>query len=190
MEDQPAHINEDLIPLLNQRNSQAFEIFYLHYLDHVFYYARRFLSSDADAEDITSEVFQKLWSKPLQFDSVSHLRAYMYTVTRNACLNHLKLAERRSIRETAPHLAQEENTDAFAEHEYQAELMKRIAVALTLLPAQTARIFKLSFVEDKTNTQIADLLSIHEHTVRNQKSAALKLLRRVIRSVVSFTLLG
>lgn len=167
---------------------KAFAEVYRAWFDPVYYYARRFLDNDQDAEDVTSTVFQKLWShKGEPFESLNHLKAFLYAVTRNDCLNHIKLLKRRTDRELEV-IRRLENweEDAFASHEFIAEMMKQIDIAIENLPPQAARIFKLAYLEGKDNHEIAALLDINEHTVRNQKSHALRLLRIAFRVFTFF----
>ncbi|HJU45239.1 MAG TPA: sigma-70 family RNA polymerase sigma factor [Chitinophagaceae bacterium] len=167
---------------------KAFAEVYRTYFDPVYYYARRFLDNDQDAEDIASTVFQKLWvHRGEPFESVTHLKAFLYAITRNDCLNHIKLLKRRTERELEVIRRLEGwEEDAFASHEFIAEMMKQVDMAIESLPPQAARIFKLAYLEGKNNHEIAAMLDINEHTVRNQKSHALRLLRMTFRVILLF----
>lgn len=167
---------------------RAFAEVYRVYFDPVYYYARRFLDNDQDAEDVASNVFQKLWAHQGDpFESAAHLKAFLYAVTRNDCINHIKLLKRRTERELEVIRRLEGwEEDSFASHEFIAEMMKQIDVAIENLPPQAARIFKLAYLEGKSNNEIAIMLEINEHTVRNQKSHALRLLRTAFRVIMFF----
>jgi RNA polymerase sigma-70 factor (ECF subfamily) len=174
---------EQLFRRMASGDEKAFSEVYQTYFDPVYYYARRFLDNDQDAEDVASIVFQKLWThRRTSFDSPMHLKSFLYTITRNDCLNHIKLLKRRTEREVEVMRKLEKGEEeTFASHEFIAEMMKQIDKAMTSLPPQAARIFKLAYFEGKKNNEIATLLDINEHTVRNQKSHALKLLRTTFR---------
>ena len=67
----------------------TFELFMRNYQDMVFTTAIRLLGREADAEDISQEVFLKAYRA---FDSLSNnpsAGGWLKTVTRNLCLNHL-----------------------------------------------------------------------------------------------------
>ena len=42
------------------------------------------------AEDITQEVFAKLWEKRKQLETIDNLKGYLSYAVKNHCLNHLK----------------------------------------------------------------------------------------------------
>ncbi len=67
-----------------------FEPFLRAYQDMVFTTALRLLGNEAEAEDVSQEVFVKAWSHfPALSESVS-AGGWLKTVTRNLCLNHLQ----------------------------------------------------------------------------------------------------
>jgi RNA polymerase sigma-70 factor (ECF subfamily) len=66
-----------------------FETFLTNYQDMVFSTAMRLLANQAEAEDVTQEVFLKAYER---FDDLSQSRTaggWLKTVTTNMCLNHL-----------------------------------------------------------------------------------------------------
>jgi RNA polymerase sigma-70 factor (ECF subfamily) len=48
------------------------------------------LKNTADAEDVTQTVFIKLMNAPTRFDGNEHVKAWLITVTRNACRDMAK----------------------------------------------------------------------------------------------------
>ena len=168
-------------------DEQAYTIVYHYHLDAIFYFIRKYIFIEQDAEDLSSSVFQQLWLQRNTIDPSKPLRPWLYTVARNHCFNHLKLSQRRTAREAEALrrlYAGEEND--FAAHEFMEELMREIEASLKKLPPQTANIFTMAFLEGRSNQEIAALLHINEHTVRNQKSQALKQLRLSFRSWIMF----
>jgi RNA polymerase sigma-70 factor (ECF subfamily) len=168
-------------------DEQAYTALYHYHLDAIFYFIRKYIFIEQDAEDISASVFQKLWLQRATLDPSKPLRPYLYTIARNLCLNHLKLSQRRTAREAeALRLLHTGEENDFAAHEFMEELMREIEVCIKKLPPQTANIFSMAFLEGKSNHEIAALLHINEHTVRNQKSQALKQLRLSFRSWIMF----
>lgn len=168
-------------------DEQAYAAVYHFHLDSIFYFIRKYIFIEQDAEDLTSSVFQKLWLQRNTIDAEKPLRPWLYTVARNLCFNHLKLSQRRTAREAeALRLLHAGQEDEFATHEFMEELMRGIEASMKKLPPQTANIFKMAYLEGKSNQEIAALLQINEHTVRNQKSHALKQLRLSFRTWIMF----
>lgn len=70
-------------------DATQFETFLINYQDMVFSTAMRLLANQAEAEDVTQEVFLKAYER---FDDLSQSKTaggWLKTVTTNMCLNHL-----------------------------------------------------------------------------------------------------
>lgn len=61
------------------------------------------------------------------------------------------------------------------------EVYKEILDAVNQLPERCGEIFKLAYIEQMTNNEIAKLLSISVNTVKAQKNNAKKLLREHLK---------
>lgn len=186
MHNQTYDENRLLLRIIESDELAYTEVYHYH-LDAIFYFVRKYIFIEQDAEDLTSSVFQQLWLQRNTLDSTKPLRPWLYTVARNLCFNHLKSSQRRNAREAeALRLLHTGEENDFAAHEFMEELMREIETSLKKLPPQTANIFTMAFLEGKSNHEIATLLHINEHTVRNQKSQALKQLRLSFRSWIMF----
>lgn len=159
-------------------DKKAFEKVYNTYFISLFYYARRFVRDEKAAEDITLESFLKLWTHFREFTSISGIKAFLHTATRNACLNHLRSNLRRSAsqRELA-YLLVQDHEEALAEQQITVNVYQAIFEEMENLPPQVRKVFYLSYIKGLSNQTIADLLQIQNQSVRNHKANALKLLR-------------
>lgn len=183
----PTYHERELLERITQGDAAAYTLLYSSHLDAIFYYVKKYLPGEQDAEDITASVFQTLWLQKAALDPSRPLRPWLYTIARNLCLNHLKLSQRRTAREAeALQMLHAGEENEFAAHEFMEELMREIESLLKKLPPQAAAVFSMAFFEGKSNQEIATLLNINEHTVRNQKSLALKQLRLSFRSWLMF----
>jgi RNA polymerase sigma-70 factor (ECF subfamily) len=75
--------------------AEEFEAFVRAYQDMVFAMASRLLGNEAEAEDITQQVFLKAFQRFGAPGPGGVAAAWLKTVTRNACLNHLTRYRRR-----------------------------------------------------------------------------------------------
>ena len=132
------------------------------------------LMGDADeAKDIVSEVFGKAWEN---FSSLGdEASAWLYTATRNACLNRLKHLQVEQTHIEAIVLATQADVDnGYWEHE--ALLQKAETIARNL-PEPTCTILRLCYWEKKTYREVAEQLGISPDTVKKHISKALQILR-------------
>ena len=135
------------------------------------------LTGDADeAKDIVSEVFGRAWQ---DFSSLQEeAGAWLYTATRNACLNRLKhLRVEQEHIEAIVLATQADVENGYWEHE--ALLQKAEAIARSL-PEPTCTVLRLCYWEKKTYHEVAELLGISPDTVKKHISKALKMLREEI----------
>src|SRR5213076_362375 len=70
-------------------DSQQFEAFMKAYQNMVFTTAVRLLANEAEAEDVSQEVFLKAYERYAELKSSPTVGGWLKTVTRNLCLNHL-----------------------------------------------------------------------------------------------------
>src|SRR6056297_3028388 len=66
--------------------------------DKMYRMALRLLVSKEAAEDAVQEVMLKLWSRKRQLSSYNNLEAFAMTVTKNHCLDQLKLKQNNNLR--------------------------------------------------------------------------------------------
>lgn len=144
----------------------------------LFYFIKKMVDDQQAAEDLTADSFVKLWNKARQETKVENAKAFLYAVARNACLDYLKASQlhQKKHREIL-YLAEEETRMAVYTSEIKAELLLEIRAEIERLPAKARQIFKLAYFEGLKNNEIAELLTLSEQTVQNQKSKALKRLR-------------
>ena len=153
----------------------AFELIYHGFYHPLCFYATKFVG--AEAEDIIENLFVKLWDKKQTFENHTHLKAFLYRSTRNACLNYLKLNKRQyvSVEEIGENTIVEDNDHLSTI--IQAEIMAEIYRAVHQLPSQCSKVIAMSFLESFSNTEIAQELNLSEQTVKNLKVLGLKILK-------------
>jgi RNA polymerase sigma-70 factor (family 1) len=158
-------------------DQHAFRELYYSCYPSLYYCARIILKDKQESEQIVLESFVKLWDRRVGFESWGHIRAFLYTTTRNACFSLLKSNHRnqRLIEEAAMH--NNPNELSAEEEMVKAEVMLEVYTAIEELPRECRDIFKLIFLEELTNAEIAEIKHIAVQTVRSQKAKALELLR-------------
>lgn len=139
------------------------------------------LMGDADeAKDIVSELFGKAWE---DFDSLEEPPGpWLYTATRNACLNRLKHLRVEQEHIEAIILATQADVDnGYWEHEALLQKAETIARSLS---EPTRTILRLCYWERKTYREVAEQLGISPDTVKKHISKALRTLREEMTTIV------
>jgi len=105
----------------------------------------------------------------------------MYITIRNACLNYIKQAKRDSLSKKQHAYLTGEKEEFVLNEMIRAEVLKEIMEEINNLPEQCRKVLKLGYLEGMKNQEIADLLNISIHTVKNQKARAIQLLKIRLR---------
>ena len=133
------------------------------------------------AEELVQEVFANVWSKAATLKIQSSPRAYLFSSTRNACLNFLKhkKVEQAYLEQSTFHQEQGDPV------EYE-ELVGRLERALDQVPEKCREIFELNRFHGKRYKEIAQELGLSLKTVENQMGKALKILRQELGDYLPF----
>jgi RNA polymerase sigma-70 factor (ECF subfamily) len=167
---------------LRKGNPEAFTRLYEKYHTINVFFAWRFTGIKQDAEDIVAQSFTKLWQKRETMLSEGQIKAFLQVVTKNACLDYLRSRKTKTAKQEELYtvLLENKEEEGFAEHQYNALLFARIHQEIEKLPEQCRKIFKLAYLEEMKNREIAALLGISASTVKNQKLRAIQLLKAAL----------
>src|SRR5690606_35597905 len=114
-----------------------------------------------------------------------HLKNYLYKVVRHAAINELSIHSNRARILEKLGAEDEERylqKDAFYGM-VKTELLRQIQGAISKLPNKTANVFKLAYLDQKSNTEIAEQVSITVNTVKVHKNNAKKALRTQLKDL-------
>jgi RNA polymerase sigma-70 factor (family 1) len=176
-----------LLSCFRTGDSNAFKAIYDMHYQPLYHFANRYVKDTEQAEDIIAESFIVLWQARTKFQTLKGLTAFLYTIIRNASLNHLRKIRRRVV-------SNKELTYLFESHELfqSTDAIKTDLIHLSLiegasLPSEMKKVFQLLYMEGFSATEVADKLSLSVKTVRVQKGNAI---RRVRASLIKKGLLG
>ncbi|MDR0368610.1 MAG: RNA polymerase sigma-70 factor [Bacteroidales bacterium] len=158
-----------------------FEKIYKLYYPKLFGFARNYIPTDEDTENIVQDVFLILWEKRNELEISYTFTSWLFTLMKNKCLNFLR---HKVIEEKYKNQMQEElSFKLYAlesqDYSYQSEkdLEERIRQALDALPERCREIFIKSRMKGMKYKEISEELGISVNTVENQMVTALKKLR-------------
>jgi len=150
--------------------------------------AHRLTRSDLYAKDVIQDVFLKLWEHRCEIHSIKNVEAWLYRATENKIIDLLrKAAADNRLRDalwdnTTNHVLETESR--MIAKDYDLTIRK----AIDQLSPQRKLIYCLNKEQGMSYKEIASELSISRHTVKNQLSDALQLIRKFfIKSIRLFT---
>ena len=155
---------------------EYFESVFNHYSSGLLVYAKHYVVQYEVAEDVVHDVFTNFWEKKANIDG-DKVKSYLFTSTRNSCLNYLARLRMKSRYQQAI-LQANGLPDSFDEDLYiPSEMKARIDAAIDKLPPQRKKAFVMHRFEKKTFAEIGRELNISPKTVDKHIELALKDLR-------------
>ncbi len=145
--------------------------------DGLMLFLNRYVHNIHVAEELTEETFFKLVTKRPHFTDTHSFKTWLYTIGRNAALNHLKQSRRLAdtpIEALASLSADEESIEqAYLRQEQHRQVHR----ALARLNPDYARVLYLKYFADLDNAQISRVLHKSKRQVENLLYAAKQALK-------------
>lgn len=162
---------------LKEGDVKTFEALFWKYNRHVYHFACSLLYDAAAAEDITQQVFLKIWERRAAIDPEQNFQAYLFTIARHLVY---KETQHRVLSESLTHTLKKHfpAVDTSTEEKTDTRFLEAYIDALIdELPPARREIFRLSRFEHLSHQAIAKKLSLSEKTVETQIGRALRFLR-------------
>ena len=147
-----------LLEKLARGDRASFDALYMRYAAKTEEFLCRMLKNRAEAEDITHDLFLKIWQNRSTMAGVTAFGSYLFRMARNAVYDRFD----------------------------SRDLLLLIQLAVEKMPGQRQRIFRMSREEGIANDEIARRLGISTRTVENQISRALSELRKLVTLILFF----
>lgn len=171
---------------------KQFEEIYVTHYARMKRFAIEYVMREEDAENIVQDVFLNLWEQQFVFMTHSNLFAYLFTSTKNRCLDFLR--HKAIIRKTNEKLIDEHNLqlkmklqslEVFDEKIFlEPNIESIVQKAIETLPEKCRIIFVMNKIDGKKQKEIATELNISINTVENQMAIAYKKLKEALRDYI------
>ena len=172
-----------LVERFKKGEQQAFNELVRKYQQQIYQVAHRLLKSHQEAEDLSQEVFIKVYHRIRDFRGESSFFTWIYRIAVNLSLNALR---KRKIRQT---LSMENVGFSIASKEPGAdqqmikeEIMHKVAQAIDRLPHKQKMVFTLRYHQGLPHAEIARILNRDEGTVRANYHQAIRKLQKAVKS--------
>ena len=168
----------------------ALEQLYDRYSALVFSIALRVLHDNALAEDVTQEVFLRLWRQPASFDPQrGRFISWISSVARNRALDELrKLSRRRGAEDQTEEAVLDLPDDARGEDPQEeailAEERDRVRAALAELPPAQRQVIELAYFSGLTQVEIAERTGDPLGTIKTRVRLGMRKLREALTDFV------
>jgi len=156
-------------------NPEQFKAEILPLRNKLFYIANKMLQEEQDSEDAVQETLLKLWHMRDLLDQYDNLAAYATTITKNLCINQLRLRNRQdSLNDELYLQAGSDNPYLQLERKNTEELLHAI---IEQLPPLQKLILKMKDIEEYEVEKIAEITGSQVEAIRMNLSRARKKVR-------------
>lgn len=168
-----------LLHQIAERDQHAFLALYERYGNLVYSLALRVVRHQVMAEEVTQDVFLKVWQQPTRWNpALGQFSSWLLTITRNAGIDRL----RKERRHWTPTQDQAELMGEFGEemavgenpYWYDGLILARL---LQQLPPEQRLLIELAFYQGYTHSELAENLQLPLGTVKTRLRTGLQKLR-------------
>jgi RNA polymerase sigma-70 factor (ECF subfamily) len=147
----------------------------------VFGLAKRVLQNPAEAEDVTQEVFLRLWNQPDRFDpDRGSLRSFLLTQAHGRAVDAVRSTSSRRARESKDAMRTAEAEYDMQHEVWDMAVADQVAHAMGELPDEERRAIELAYFDGRTYREVAQLLDQPEGTVKSRIRNGMRRMRTVL----------
>lgn len=189
MEEHIENTEQYLIQDLKRGSHKAFDRIYQMYAKRLYAYSLQFTKSPAESEEIVQEVFVKLWTNRLKIRQDETLRSLLFVMAKHHLINAYRFKVNHPVyEEYVRYMDTLSMEDTCYKLEYN-EFLLGFRQVMKTLPLTQQKVIHLSRIEQLSNKEIAEKLSLSEQTVKNQLSLGIKALKEKLNKILLLLML-
>jgi RNA polymerase sigma factor (sigma-70 family) len=153
------------------------DLFYKRMYPQLLSYAIRLLGTDFSfwAEDCVQDSFYKAYTHRAELSNLLVFKSFLYSCIHNQIISIMR---HNQVHESYSKKIQEEESEEFVNSVIEQETLNLLSDAIKALSPKLHEMFDLSFVQNKKNNEIAEILGVSESTVKRQKALMIETLRQ------------
>ena len=173
--------DEVLLTQIAAGDQQAFSQLYLRYQSKLVRYCARVLKDDvAQAADIVDEAMFDVWRSASNFAGRSKPSTWIYSITRNKLISWLRKTSEVTLEDESILDALIDPAATPAEELAMDDMQQQLLRLMDQLTDEHREVLKLTYFEDKSVKEVAELLGISENTVKTRMFYARKRLAQLL----------
>jgi RNA polymerase sigma-70 factor (family 1) len=169
-----------IIAEFNKGNIATFALVYRQLYPAIYRFTNKMIENEAESQDIASESFLKLWNKRGGLQSIDNIKAFLYQVARNHCIDHLRSSRSKTKSHKELLYLSNESEIIANNHVINAEIINEINLEIKNLPTKCGKVFELMFIHGKNSKEVAEEMGITKKTALNHKLKAVTLIRSAL----------
>ncbi len=175
MKDFEKDSDDELIQELRSGNILAFNQTFEIYSSKLFLFAKGYLKSTENAEELVQEVFTTIWEKRHQLKNGYSLKSYIFTIAFNIIKKHFR--QKAQFRKFAKEELLNNTTNETSQQVDYNSLKTYVLKLVDSLPDKRREVFLKSRIHGLSNKEIAEEFGLSKKTIENHLNLALKEIR-------------
>ncbi|WP_318309966.1 RNA polymerase sigma factor [Flagellimonas crocea] len=173
---------QELITEIRKGNTRAFSEFVDSYKNLVFTLSLRMLGNREEAEEVSQDVFIKVYKSLANFKGDSKISTWVYRIAYNTCLDRIKKIKRKRIHTDLDQLerAAYAEVDTALDKMVLHERKELIDLCLSKLPEEDAGILTLFYLEEKNLQELEVIMDLSVNTLKVRLFRARKKLAEIM----------
>lgn len=172
-----------LLSQIAEQSQVAMVALYQRYGSLVYGLALQTLRRPVLAEEVTQDVFLKLWQQPERWNpAIGQLSSWLLAITRNAAIDRLRREARHTTEDWLAPIAPEASAAAPDLGEWtDSQLLREL---LQQLPTEQRQLIELAFYRGYTHSELAEGLGIPLGTIKTRLRTGMQRLRSLWEQAV------
>ena len=164
---------------------KEFEIQVMSLKDKVFRFSRTLLGNTDEAEDVTQDIYEKLWLKKEEISKYNNVESFVIQSTKNLCYDRIK--HKNVVLNSSTEIKATSNTSVEPENE-NIETSELIRNAIKNLPKKQKTIMHLRDIEGYEFSEIVKITGDELNSIRVNLSRARKAVKDELIKKMSYGL--
>lgn len=169
--------DKDLVfKIAKSNDTRLYAIIYDRYAKMVYSKCLSFVKSEAEAQDLTHDIFVLLFAKLKTFKGTSKFSTWLYSFTYNFCVNYVQRVRKKKndkiiLTDVIPNYSETDEAEVLDE-EILTLKSEKLAKALQLIDPKDKVILLMKYQDDLTIKEIKINLNIEDSAVKMRLSRA------------------
>lgn len=167
----PSNFSDEILvrDIVTQNKVEYFNILYDRYYPFIYGQCMLYFNSPQDVEDVTQEIFYKVYKKLDTFAFKSKFFTWLYRLVHNHCINHKNRSKYKRLENKS--INPEQLSDYFFSYNYESSTvdhskLARLKRAILALPKQDQQILLLKYCGGETIKELAERYNYGESALK------------------------
>ncbi len=178
-----------LVALAIKGDNNALETLIARYLKLVYGFVYTYVKNSENADDLTQEIFIKIWKNLRKFDQNKPFRPWIYQIAKNVCLDFLKKKSALSFSDIEQDGEFQWLSQNIVDKTPQPDVLtdqnllaKELALAAKKLSPKYSETISLYHFQNLNFREIAALTKKPLNTIKSQYRRAILLLKKIVKN--------